>query len=99
MSWGEVLRLLTILRADPSSMIAAAMEGWTHPVSREALILMDHFDLDMRVATGDKKKAPPHPGRPWSQSAKTTQHHGKVGGRSRAEVVAILNTHGHQLPV
>lgn len=99
MTWGEALRLVKILRADPSSMVAAALEGWSHPISREALILMDLFDLDMRVAVGKKGKIQLHPGRPWGPDSKTTKRHGDVGGRSRAEVVAILNGHGHQLPV
>lgn len=98
MDWGEAIRLTRILRADPSSMLAAAMEGWDHPISREALALMDLFDLDMAVNSG-KKKPKPHPGRPWKPTGKTTQRHGDVGGRSRAEVVEILNAHGHSLPV
>lgn len=92
----EVARLVVILRSDPSSAIAAAMEGWDHPISREALILMDLFDLDMAVNAG-KKKPKPYP-RPWKQKG-VTQKHGNTGGRSRAEVVAILNAHGHSLPV
>jgi hypothetical protein len=81
-------------------MIAAALEGWSHPISREALVLMDLFDLDVRVATGGKGKAKPHPGRPWDdESAKTVHRHGNSGGRSRDEVVAILNAHSRGLPV
>lgn len=101
MGWAEAVRLVKILRADPSSMTAAALEGWSHPISREALILMDKFDLDMAVATGGKKGArpKPHPGRPWKPDERTTKKHGDAGGRTRAEVVAILNAHGHSLPV
>ena len=101
MGWGEAVGLVKILRADPSSMIAAALEGWSHPISREALILMDQFDLDMAAATSGSKgrKPKPHPGRPWKPSDKTVQKHGNTAGRSRAEVVAILNAHGHALPV
>jgi len=95
--WSEALDLVKILRADPASMLAAAMEGWDHPISREALILMDQFDLDMAVNAG-KKKPKPYP-RPWKTSDKTTQRHGNAGGRSRAEVARILNAHGHNLPV
>jgi hypothetical protein len=95
-------RLVAILRYDPSSAIAAALAGWDHPVSREALILMDLFDLDMQVATAGSKgsKAKPHPGRPYkTETEKTVRRHGNAAGRSRAEVVAILNAHGHALPV
>lgn len=96
--WGEAIRLVGILRADPSSALAAAMEGWDHPISREALVLMDLFDLDMAVNAG-KKKPQPHPGRPWKSTDRTMQRHGNAGGRSRAEVAQILNAHGHNLPV
>jgi hypothetical protein len=95
----EAARLVVIVRQDPSSAIAAALEGWTHPISREALILMDLFDLDMQVATGRKGKPKPHPGRPWQPDDRSVKRHGDTAGRSRAEVVAILNAHGHQLPV
>lgn len=96
--WGEALRLAQILRADPSSMIAAALEGWDHPISRESLILMDQFDLDVRVATGGKGNPKPHPMRPGKQDDRTRERKGNVAGRSRAEVIAILNAHGHNLP-
>lgn len=101
MTLAEAARLATTICQDPSSATFAAGAGWTHPISREALILMDLFDLDMTVATGGKKGArpKPHPGRPFASSDKTTKRHGDVGGRSRAEVVAILNAHGHSLPV
>lgn len=55
MSWGEALRQTKILRADPSSMLAAAGEGWEYPVSREALIAMDQYDLTY-AATGAKNR-------------------------------------------
>lgn len=93
----EIARLVVIVRQDPSSAIAAAMEGWTHPVSREALILMDLFDLELTI--NSKRKPKPHPGRPWTQDGPTRERKGNVAGRSRAEVVEILNAHGHQLPV
>ena len=102
MTLAEAARLVMILRADPSSMTAAALEGWDHPVSREALIAMDHFDLAMAAATAGSRRGPkpkPHPGRPWKSSDRTTKKHGDVAGRTRAEVVAILNAHGHSLPV
>ena len=101
MTLAEAARLATTLAADPSSASFAAITGWSHPISREALILMDLFDLDMATATAGSKgrKPKPHPGRPWKPSDKTTKRHGDVAGRSRAEVVAILNAHGHSLPV
>lgn len=93
--WGEALRLVTILAGDTSSQLAVSLAGWKHSVSREAMILADLFDV--QLASKSKKKPKPYP-RPWETST-TTKRHGNVGGRSRAEVVAILNAHGHSLPV
>ena len=95
MTWSEAVRLSRILRADPSSALAAALVGWSHPVSREALILMDQWDLDAAVASG-KRRAPRHPGRPYDNDSTTTRY-GKTGGRSQAEIAAILNAHGHDI--
>lgn len=94
--WSEALGLVKILRADPSSMLAAAVEGWEYPLARTDAVLMDLYDAT-RWAAGDKKwKGYP---RPFKASDKTTQHHGNAGSRSRAEVARILNAHGHNLPV
>ena len=96
----EVARLVVILRADPSSAIAAALEGWDYPISREALILLDHYDLDVRINSDSKKGRPkPHPGRPFKLDDRQERRYGNTGGRSREEVVKILNSMGHSLPV
>ena len=91
--WSEALDLVRILRADPASMLAAAMEGWDYPMPREAAILADLYDLQY-AKTGAKHRKP-YP-RPWETKGKT-QRYGNTGGRSRAEVVAILNALGHSL--
>jgi hypothetical protein len=90
-----------ILRRDPSSMIAAAIEGWDHPISREALALYDLFDVTVQVNSDPKRGKPqPHSGRPYKvETAKESKRIGDVGDRTRAEVVAILNARGHSLPV
>src|SRR5690606_10080863 len=93
--WREALGHVRILRADPSSMIAAAMEGWDYPMPREAAILADLYDL--QHMSKSKKKPKPYP-RPWETKGKV-QTYGNTGGRSRAQVVEILNGLGHQLPV
>lgn len=93
MGWREAWLLLIALRSDPSSHISAALEGWENPISREALILMDLFDLDHAVAAG-KGKPKPHPGRPFSMTTNTTRK-GNAAGRSEAEVKAILSNFGH----
>lgn len=89
MDWGRAAGLFGILRADPSSAIAAALEGWDHPVSREALIMMDQFDLDHTVAAGGKK-VDPHPGRPWErkQADRGLKPHGMTPGEARAALRA-----------
>lgn len=85
--WGEALRLLTTLRKDPSSAVAASMEGWEFAMSREALLLADLFDLNQ--ATGGVKRPKSHPGRPWKTVGKTKRL-GDVGGRSVGAVKDLL---------
>jgi hypothetical protein len=88
MDWGEAVRLAGILRADPSSMLAAAMEGWGYPLSRETAAILDLFDLEHAKAN---KKAKPHKGRPWADQP-TTEQRGDAAGRTPEEVKAILRT-------
>lgn len=95
----EVARLVVILRKDPSSAIASTLEGWEYPVSREALILMDHYDLDRALNHDPKKgKADRYP-RPYEVDDRQRRKYGNTGGRTRAEIVEILNGMGHNLPV
>ena len=82
----ELGRLMAIVKDDPSSATAAALAGWTHPISREAVILMDLFDLEHAV--NSKKRPKPHPGRPWRNQSRKQM--GKAGTRTNAEVVEIL---------
>lgn len=86
--WEESVNLVRILRADPSSMTAAALEGWDHPISREAAVLMDLFDLEH--SSKAKKKPKPHPGRPWKQGGGEVKKHGDRAGRTREQVLALL---------
>jgi hypothetical protein len=67
MSWGEAVHLLSALARDPSSHVAAAIAGWQHPLSREALVLADL--LDLTAAAHSSKKPKPYP-RPWSAERK-----------------------------
>lgn len=91
MTWGEALRLLAILRADPSSMLAAAMEGWSYPLPREVSVLMDLYDLQY-AKTGAKNRKP-YP-RPFKVD-ENSRRRGNVAGRSQAEVREILARAGH----
>jgi hypothetical protein len=86
MTWGEAWRVYTLLRADPSSAIAAAEEGWPYPVSREAIILADLYDLTHGIAANGKS-VKPYP-RPWPDVNKTTL--GGGSGLSQEKVLALL---------
>lgn len=99
MGWVEAVGHVRLLSRDPSSMIAAAMQGWDHPITREAVVLMDLFDL-MHAANSDPKhgRPDPHTGRPWRIDNRDSEHIGDTAGRSRAEVVTYLNSLGHHLP-
>lgn len=91
--WGEALRLVRILRSDPSSMLATAVEDWEYPFSREAAIFADLYDLEHAKAGVKQRK--PYP-RPFKTKGRS-QTWGKTGGRSREQIVEILRAHGHDL--
>ena len=89
MEWGEAIRLLGILRADPSSMTAASFEGWDYPITQETIVLADLFDLEHLVNSNPKRPRPkPHSIRPFKVAA--MQKMGNVGDRTPQEVRAIL---------
>lgn len=94
--WGEALDLVRVLRADPSSMLAAAIEGWDYPLDRLGWMLADLIDVTGASAAGKKWKT--YEGRPLKPKDNRKQQWGDTGGRTRAEVVAILNARGHDLP-
>lgn len=93
MPWSEALDLIRILRGDPSSQVATSAEGWDYPLSRTDAILADMWDLSYAKAGAKKRERYP---RPFKERG-STQKWGDTGGRSREEVVAILNAHGHSL--
>lgn len=92
MGWDEARDLVQVLTTDPSTALAAALAGWSHPMSREALILADLFDVQHMSKA--KKRPAPYP-RPWATDGATKTRKGNAGGRSRAEVVDILRRFGH----
>lgn len=67
MGLGEAARLMGVLLTDPSSSTGAAAAGLTEPVSLEARVLADLWDLVMGAAAG--KKATPYK-RPWTPEPK-----------------------------
>jgi len=89
MSIHEAARLAEILLRDPSSAVAAAVQEWDHPISQEAIVLADLFDLTFLANSDPKKPKPkPHGLRPWKPM--NTQQMGDTGGRSREEIVEML---------
>ena len=90
MSWGEAWRLVEILSMDPSSYVAAAVHEWKSPVSREWLVLADLWDAQ---AVQSYQKPKPYP-RPFGDPAATRRGRTR---KTRAEVIAILNAHGHEI--
>lgn len=88
MPLGEAWRITQQLIRDPSSAIGAALAGWDYPISHEALLLADLFDLEHTVNT--KKRPDPHPVRPFNQE-RQKRRMGNAAGRTPAQVVAILN--------
>lgn len=87
MSWGEAVRLVELLSADPSSAIAAALAEWAHPIPREAIVLMDLYDL--QHASKSKRKPKPYP-RPWARPARRSWGRTSM---ARDELVAALARH------
>jgi hypothetical protein len=100
MTWGEALRLVNRLVLDPSSHVAAAVSGWSEPVSREALALMDLVDLQVMfrwVDAGKKGQKPkPYP-RPWP--VQTKKRAKPDPSLTQAEIVAALRAAGHTAPL
>ena len=100
MTLPEAGRLATQLLADPSSAIHAAAAGWPHPMSIEALIAADQFDLNHLKTWAEGGKKGPKPKGHWLRPVTEdddVQRFGNTGGRTREEVVAILNAMGHSL--
>lgn len=88
MSLAEAARHVERFRADPSSALAAEIEGWEYQFSREVALLMDLWDLTAAIATDPKKRPPTYP-RPWKVTGATNRH-GNAGGRTPEEVKALL---------
>lgn len=87
----EAGRLVKVIAADPSSALASAGAGWDYAIDRETLVLADLYDLMHQVHADPKKPKPkPHPMRPFKTN-QDQRRFGNAGGRSRAEVIAILD--------
>lgn len=80
---------MRVIRSDPSSAIAAAVEGWDRPVSRLELLIMDLWDLTAAAAAGGKK-APTYPRDPWKVKTGEVTRRGDNGGRTSDQVLELL---------
>jgi hypothetical protein len=65
MSYGEAWRLTLQLMADPTSHVAAAVQGWEFPASWEYLALADLIDVTIAVNRDGKGPAQKPYRRPW----------------------------------
>jgi hypothetical protein len=91
MGWAEAWRLVQALVVDPSSHVAAAVNGWDFPTTREALTLADLYDA---YASATFKKPKRYP-RPWAD--KDVKRIGKTS-LPQAQVRAILASRAPQPP-
>jgi hypothetical protein len=93
--WEEAWQLVQELALDPTSHLAAAVAGWDHPMSREALILADQFDLTV-AANSDRKKGKPKPyPRPFKRKGASTRSAKPTV--DQAAIDAALRARGHRL--
>ena len=69
MSFGEAIRLTSVLASDPSSHVAAALGGWAYPLSWGDITLRDLYDV--QLASKSKRKPKPYP-RPWDERPERT---------------------------
>lgn len=95
--WEEALDLVRVLRSDPSSQLAASLEGWDYPLSRVGWMLADLIDVQGQTAAGKKWKAYPRPTKPRGRGDRD-RIVGNVAGMTYAETVARLRALGHNLP-
>ena len=93
MSYAEALRLSQLLARDPSTWLCASVSRWEGPRSTEWLVLADLFDLTHAANSDPKKRPKPYP-RPYPPEGAIRRGRTKL---DRAEVIAILNAHGHQI--
>ena len=88
--YDEAAHLLKALRSDPSSWYHAAIGGWDYPITREGIVLMELWDLELRKGLSKKQrnkfKAFP---RPWPAKKSKLGGNNKIR-RSIADVKRIL---------
>jgi hypothetical protein len=90
MDYAEAWHLTQELAKDPTSHVAAAVNGWSHPWTYEAAILADFVDNYVLAHTKKGRKPKPYP-RPWDEK-RNKKYRPKV---SQARVLAALAARGH----
>ncbi len=68
----EFWLLVKALMADPRSRVQAVEAGWDNPVSREAIVLYDLFDLTLRAHLERRQDFRPYP-RPWRPNVRRSR--------------------------
>lgn len=69
---GEFWLLVKALMVDPRSRLQAVEAGWDNPVSREAIVLYDLFDLTLRAHLERRSDFKPYP-RPWRPNVRRSR--------------------------
>lgn len=92
MTLSEAARQVRALALDPSTHTFAAVNGWSYPVGRDALALLDLFDAYAMVHF---KKPKPLP-RPWDLRREVL---GRKTSLTQDEVIAALRAAGHTAPL
>lgn len=90
MSYGEAFRMTGLLAGDPGSQVGAALAEWAYPLSREAIALVDLYDL--QHTSKAKRKPKPYP-RPMPE--RTVRRHQPDATMTQADVIAALRMAGH----
>lgn len=92
MTCGEALRLIDQLWSDPSSALASSAAGWQFPMSREAMAILDLYDLYVSAHTPKGRPLQLHTSRPYDvKPGREQKRMGNVSGRTNAEVIDILD--------
>lgn len=86
----EACFLVRVLLADTRSRVASKLAGWSHPVSREWMLLAQLHDAVLDTTQGLKNPERFHLPRPWA-SGRT-----KLGGgkRTAREALKLLRPNG-----
>lgn len=90
-TWGELWRVTQVLAGDPSSQLAASLNGWPNPVSREFMVAADLYDVFVAANSKKGRRAKPYP-RPWLDPGR--KKYGRAT-RSQRDIRAALAARGH----